>query len=97
MHLLPAADAFNTTSSGLLAKTLTNSKTVMVLPAFETNPRDNLTAAHALADGAAMVNKEELLKLVDKDEVYQFHVRNYRRVRMGPACTARAAAYTGKL
>jgi hypothetical protein len=64
-----------------LTKKLTSSKAVMVMPAFETNPKDNLTEAHALADGAAMLNKTELLKLVDKDDVYQFHVRNYRMVR----------------
>jgi hypothetical protein len=69
-----------------MLKELTTSKTVLVLPAFETAPQKNITLAHELADSAAMMNKSQLHQLVDRKLVYQFALYLFRQVgsREGP-------------
>lgn len=54
---------------------------MFVLPAFETQPNKNMTEAHMLADNAAMMSKEQLKQLVDKNLVYQFALKLFRQVR----------------
>jgi hypothetical protein len=60
---------------------MTRGKTVVVLPAFETAPQKNMTLAHDLADTAAMMNKEQLGRLVQKRLIYQFALYLFRQVR----------------
>jgi hypothetical protein len=72
---------------------MTNSNTVVVLPAFETAPQKNMTLAHQLADTAAMMNKGQLGRLVQKKLIYQFALYLFRQVRgwgsgEGPVCGA---------
>lgn len=59
---------------------MTNSNTVVVLPAFETAPQKNMTLAHQLADTAAMMNKAQLGRLVQKKLIYQFALYLFRQV-----------------
>jgi hypothetical protein len=61
---------------------MTNSNTVVVLPAFETAPQKNMTLAHQLADTAAMMNKAQLGRLVQKKLIYQFALYLFRQVRV---------------
>eukprot|EP00882_Tetradesmus_deserticola_P029727 GHRQ01033323.1.p1 GENE.GHRQ01033323.1~~GHRQ01033323.1.p1 ORF type:complete len:242 (+),score=65.44 GHRQ01033323.1:222-947(+) len=63
---------------------MTRGKTVVVLPAFETAPQKNMTLAHDLADTAAMMNKEQLGRLVQKRLIYQFALYLFRQ---GHNCT----------
>lgn len=60
---------------------MTNSNTVVVLPAFETAPQKNMTLAHQLADTAALMNKAQLGRLVQKKLIYQFALYLFRQVR----------------
>jgi hypothetical protein len=64
---------------------MTRGKTVVVLPAFETAPQKNMTLAHDLADTAAMMNKEQLGRLVQKRLIYQFALYLFRQVRRSRA------------
>lgn len=59
---------------------MTNSNTVVVLPAFETAPQKNMTLAHQLADTAALMNKGQLGRLVQKKLIYQFALYLFRQV-----------------
>lgn len=59
---------------------MTNSNTVVVLPAFETAPQRNMTLAHQLADTAALMNKAQLGRLVQKKLIYQFALYLFRQV-----------------
>lgn len=63
---------------------MTDSNTVVVLPAFETAPQKNMTLAHQLADTAAMMNKRQLGRLVQKKLIYQFALYLFRQ---GHNCT----------
>jgi hypothetical protein len=65
---------------------MTRGKTVVVLPAFETAPQKNMTLAHDLADTAAMMNKEQLGRLVQKRLIYQFALYLFRQVRHSNSC-----------
>lgn len=67
---------------------MTRGKTVVVLPAFETAPQKNMTLAHDLADTAAMMNKEQLGRLVQKRLIYQFALYLFRQVRRSRAAAA---------
>lgn len=60
---------------------MTNSNTVVVLPAFETAPQKNMTLAHQLADTAALMNKAQLGRLVQRKLIYQFALYLFRQVR----------------
>jgi hypothetical protein len=62
---------------------MTNSNTVVVLPAFETAPQKNMTLAHQLADAAAMMTKAQLARLVQRKLVYQFALYLFRQVSGG--------------
>jgi hypothetical protein len=73
---------------------MTNSNTVVVLPAFETAPQKNMTLAHQLADTAALMNKKQLGRLVQKKLIYQFALYLFRQVRGGCNMTCAGACIT---
>jgi hypothetical protein len=73
---------------------MTDSDTVVVLPAFETAPQRNMSLAHQLADAAAMMNKAQLGRLVQRKLIYQFALYLFRQVRRAQcacACPVRGA------
>lgn len=53
---------------------------VFVLPAFETAPLADTEEAHALARTAAAQNKEGLLKMVEKGQLWQFALKIFKAV-----------------
>jgi hypothetical protein len=53
---------------------------VLVLPAFETAPLADIEEAHALARTAAAQNKEGLLKMVEKGQLWQFALKIFKAV-----------------
>jgi hypothetical protein len=65
----------------------TLNKQLFVLPAFETAPQKNETAAHELADAASAMTKARLHGLVQKRLVYQFAQYLFWQAR-GGACLA---------
>jgi hypothetical protein len=65
---------------------MTRGKTVVVLPAFETAPQKNMTLAHDLADTAALMNKEQLGRLVQRRLIYQFALYLFRQVSRSNHC-----------
>lgn len=65
---------------------ITRGRTVVVLPAFETAPQQNMTLAHDLADTAAMMTKEQLGKLVQRRLIYQFALYLFRQVGCARDC-----------
>lgn len=55
---------------------------VFVLPAFETAPNANMTAAHAIAREAAALDKQALLSMVEAGKVWQFALKIFKEVTL---------------
>ena len=65
---------------------------VFVLPAFETAPLENIREAHALASSAAAQSKEGLMKMVEKEQLWQFALKIFKQVHRvwctAPGCSS---------